>query len=160
METAESMTADMSLQYQNALPIGQKRPPSGAPRTRPDPASKGKLKRGLRILVVEDEMMLAMLMEDWLAMLDCETVKAARLNEALALAATGDIDGALLDVNLNGEECYPVAETLDRRNIPFIFMTGYSMDMLRADFRDRPAIQKPFQLEDVERLMMENFVVA
>ncbi|HET7308243.1 MAG TPA: response regulator [Gammaproteobacteria bacterium] len=112
---------------------------------------------GLRILVVEDEMMLAMLIGDWLAMLDCKAVKAARLEQAVALADSEDLDGALLDVNLGGKRCYPVAEALDRREIPFIFMTGYNDDMLRDDFRGRPVVQKPFLLEDVERLMTELF---
>ncbi|HET8551849.1 MAG TPA: response regulator [Gammaproteobacteria bacterium] len=115
------------------------------------------MKRGLRILVVEDEMMLAMLMEDWLAMLNCKVVKAPRLKQALTLAENCGFDGALLDVNLNGEECYPVADVLDRRGIPYIFMTGYSAEMLREDYLDRPRVQKPFQLEEIERLMAENF---
>lgn len=66
---------------------------------------------GLRILVVEDEMMLALLMEDWLQKIDCEAVVESRLEEALARAAgTDDFNGALLDVNLAGERSYPVAE--------------------------------------------------
>ncbi|HET7569413.1 MAG TPA: response regulator [Gammaproteobacteria bacterium] len=113
---------------------------------------------GLRILVVEDEMMLAMLIEDWLEMLDYQAVKAARLEKAVALAESEDFDGALLDVNLGGKRCYPIAEALDRRGIPFIFMTGYGGDMLREDFRDRPVVQKPFQLEEIERLMTDTFV--
>ncbi|HET8551850.1 MAG TPA: response regulator [Gammaproteobacteria bacterium] len=113
---------------------------------------------GLRILIVEDEMMLAMLLEDWLAMLDCKAVKAARLEQAVALAESERFDGALLDVNLGGKRCYPIAETLDQRKIPFIFMTGYNDDMLREDFRGRPVVQKPFQLEDIEQLMTDLFV--
>lgn len=112
---------------------------------------------GLRILVVEDEMLLVMLIEDWLAMLDCEAVKVARLKKAVALAGAERFDGALLDVNLAGEECYPVAEVLERRGIPYIFMTGYSADMLHDDYRDRPLVQKPFQMEEIERLMVEKF---
>jgi CheY-like chemotaxis protein len=114
---------------------------------------------GLRIFVVEDEMMLAMLIEDWLETLDCETVKAARLKKAVALADAERLDGALLDVNLGGEECYPVAEVLDKRGIPYIFMTGYSADMLDENYRDRPRVQKPFQLPDIEPFMAEKFAV-
>lgn len=157
MAIAKRITADMLLQYENALLIGKKRPDAGARRTRSDAVGEGQPKRGLRILVAEDEMMLAMLMEDWLAMLDCEVVKAPRLKQALALARDCSFDGALLDVNLNGEECYPVADVLDGRSIPYIFMTGYSAEMLREDYLDRPRVQKPFQLEEIERLMAENF---
>ncbi|HET6726359.1 MAG TPA: response regulator [Gammaproteobacteria bacterium] len=112
---------------------------------------------GLRILIVEDEMMLAMLMEDWLAMLNCQVATASRVDEAVALVASGHFDGALLDVNLAGERVYPVAEALAKRDIPFIFMTGYSTDMLREDYSGHPAVRKPFQLEEIEPMMIKAF---
>lgn len=114
----------------------------------------------LRILLVEDEMMLAMLMEDWLETLDCEVTATGRLQKALDHARDEAFDGALLDVNLAGEECYPLAESLDEQHVPFILMTGYTPDMLRADFAGRPMVSKPFQLEAVEQLMSEVFVAA
>lgn len=112
---------------------------------------------GLRILVVEDEMMLAMLMEDWLAMLDCKVATASRVDDAVSLAAAEEFDGALLDVNLAGERVYPVADKLAERGIPFIFMTGYSTDMLREDYIRHPAVRKPFQLEEIEPMMVKVF---
>lgn len=108
---------------------------------------------GLRVLMVEDEMMLAMSLEDLLGMIDCEVVKASRLNQALALAKTEPIDGALLDVNLAGDRVYAVADELDRRGIPFAFMTGYSASDLRPEWQDRPVLQKPFLLEDLQKVM-------
>lgn len=113
---------------------------------------------GLHLLIAEDEMMLVMMMEDWLAMLNCSVATASRLKDAVALAETGEFDGALLDANLAGERIYPAAEKLLQRGIPLIFMTGYSADMLHADFRDYPIIRKPFLLEDLEKLMAETFV--
>ncbi|HEV7122319.1 MAG TPA: response regulator [Rhodanobacter sp.] len=113
--------------------------------------------RGLRILMVEDEMLLALSLEDMLRLLGCEVVKAARLHKALKLVDTEKIDGALLDVNLDGESVYPVAAELDRRGIPYAFMSGYGSDMLDADYRDRPALLKPFVADEMERVMVATF---
>lgn len=108
---------------------------------------------GLRILLVEDEMLLAMSLEDLLELSDCRVVRAARLQQALALARAEEIDGALLDVNLNGEPAYPVAEVLEARGIPFAFMTGYNASTLNPKWRDRPVLTKPFQLDQLERVL-------
>jgi CheY-like chemotaxis protein len=108
---------------------------------------------GLRILMVEDEMLLAMSLEDLLELSDCRVLRAARLPQALALAAAEEFDGALLDVNLNGEPVYPVAEVLDSRGIPFAFMTGYNASALNPKWGDRPVLRKPFQLEQLERVL-------
>ncbi|HET7586653.1 MAG TPA: response regulator [Gammaproteobacteria bacterium] len=112
---------------------------------------------GMRILMVEDEMMLAMSLEDLLKLLGCEVVKAARVAKAVKLAETESVDGALLDVNLAGERVYPVAAELDRRGIPFVFMTGYDVDRLDSGYHGRPALQKPFQMDDMVRVMADAF---
>ncbi|HET7371430.1 MAG TPA: response regulator [Gammaproteobacteria bacterium] len=114
---------------------------------------------GMRILMVEDEMMLAMSLEDLLKLLGCEVVKAARVAKAVKLAETESVDGALLDVNLAGERVYPVAAELDRRGIPFVFMTGYDVDRLDSGYHGRPALQKPFQMDDMVRVMADAFAV-
>lgn len=113
--------------------------------------------RGLRILMVEDEMLLAMSLEDTLRRLGCEVVKASRLHKALKLAETETIDGALLDVNLNGERVYPAAAALDRRDIPYVLMTGYGNDMLDTDYRGCPTLSKPFHVDEMERVMTATF---
>ncbi|HET6656071.1 MAG TPA: response regulator [Gammaproteobacteria bacterium] len=123
-------------------------------------ATQGEALAGKHILVVEDEMMLVMLIEDWLAMLDCTTTTTASVEQALELIEAESFDGVLLDVNLGSETSYPVAASLDELDIPFIFMTGYSVDMLREDYRRRAAVRKPFELDEVERLMAETFVTA
>ncbi|HET6654755.1 MAG TPA: response regulator [Gammaproteobacteria bacterium] len=114
---------------------------------------------GMRILMVEDEMMLAMSLEDLLKLLGCEVVKAANVAKAMKLARTETVDGALLDVNLAGKRVYPVAAELERRGIPFVFMTGYDADRLDGDYRGHPALQKPFQMDDMVRVMTDAFAV-
>ena len=87
--------------------------------------SQASMTHGLRILVVEDELMISMLVEDMLAELGHKVAGiAASIEEATRLADQGDFDGALLDVNLNGKTIDAVAETLMRRDIPFVFTTG------------------------------------
>ena len=112
--------------------------------------------RGLRILVVEDEMVVAMLLEDMLADLGCEVVgPASRVEEALRLAGSQAIDGAVLDVNVAGAEVYPVAEALAQRGIPFVFATGYGTVGLRDDYRGSPTVQKPFRQDELARIIIE-----
>jgi CheY-like chemotaxis protein len=103
---------------------------------------------GRRILVVEDEMMVLMLIEDMLADLGCESVStAATVDRALALMDGRTFDVAMLDVNLNGQNSYPVADALATRGIPFVFATGYGDHVTRARYPERPVLQKPFKFE-------------
>jgi CheY-like chemotaxis protein len=101
---------------------------------------------GLRVLVLEDEMIVLVMIEDMLADLGCQVVgPAASVDEALALAEAGGVDAALLDLNLgHGESSYPVADLLAQRQIPFAFVTGYSADALRPPHTGRPILEKPF----------------
>jgi DNA-binding response OmpR family regulator len=115
-----------------------------------DPAS------GLRVLVVEDESMIAMLLEVMLADFGCEMIgPVGRVGKALAMAQREPLDIAILDVNVNGEEVYPVAAALARRGIPFVFVTGYSKHRLRPPYDDRPMLQKPFRRRDVYAVLAE-----
>src|SRR5271155_2223369 len=93
---------------------------------------------GMRILVVEDEMMVAMMLEDMLTDLGCEVIKAGRVAKAFQLIATGGIDCAILDINVAGEPVYPVAQELEELGIPFIFSSGYGAGGLAAKYSDRP----------------------
>jgi CheY-like chemotaxis protein len=103
---------------------------------------------GRRVLVVEDEMMVLMLIEDMLADLGCESVStAATVDRALTLMDGRTFDVAMLDVNLNGQNSYPVADALAARGIPFVFATGYSDHVTRAGYPGRPVLQKPFKFE-------------
>ena len=90
-----------------------------------------KLLSGRRVLVVEDEMMILMIIEDMLADLGCESVTAAAtVDQALALIDAQVFDAAMLDMNLNGNKSHAVADALAARGVPFVFSTGYSgLDM-------------------------------
>ena len=105
---------------------------------------------GRRVLVVEDEMMVAWLLEDMLADLGCAVVgPAARVNQALAMIDAEAIDVAVLDVNLNGQMSYPIADALAARGVPFVFSTGYDKDRLLDGYRTFPVLQKPFHRSEL-----------
>jgi CheY-like chemotaxis protein len=109
---------------------------------------------GLRVLIVEDESLIAMLIEDALRDLDCTTMTvASTFDDALSKASTLDFDIAILDVNLNGAPAYPIAETLMRRRIPFMFSTGYGAAGIPEAFRGVPVLAKPFKEGDVARAL-------
>jgi DNA-binding response OmpR family regulator len=114
------------------------------------------LPRGLRILLVEDESVIAMLLEDILIQSGHEVVgPVARVDRAVEMARRETLDVAILDVNLNGQEVYPVAAVLAARGIPFVFATGYGKGRLRTPYQDRPTLTKPFQWGDVSALLDE-----
>lgn len=107
-------------------------------------------KTASRILIVEDEYLIRMLLEDMLTDLGYAIAGAVgSIPEALEAAAKVEFDIAILDVNLDGQEIYPVAEVLAKRGKPFIFVTGYGEGGLAEPYRGRPALQKPFQSEQL-----------
>jgi CheY-like chemotaxis protein len=110
--------------------------------------------RGLRVLVVEDESLIAMLIEDALADLGCTLVAvASSLKDALDKAAALDFDIAILDVNLNGSPVFPVAELLAAKGVPFIFSTGYGAAGVPEEFASAPVLSKPFEHGHVGRAL-------
>ena len=106
---------------------------------------------GLRVLVVEDELLVAMEIEMTLAELGCEVVgPVSTLREALAVIGGRELDGALLDVNLHGEHAYPAAEALLARSIPFVFLTGYTgLPLPPAALAEAPRLRKPFSRSEL-----------
>lgn len=103
-----------------------------------------------RVLLVEDEAMIAMLMEDMLDEFACDVVATVgELDAAIAAANTEQLDLAFLDVNLRGIPVYPVAEVLRARGVPFAFVTGYGSAGADAAHSDAPVLQKPFQAQDL-----------
>jgi CheY-like chemotaxis protein len=102
------------------------------------------------VLVVEDEYLIRMLLEDMLADLGYGVAAAVgSLAEAREQAATAEFCAAILDVNLDGKEIFPIADILKERGLPFVFVTGYGERSLPERYRDRPALQKPFQAEQL-----------
>lgn len=110
---------------------------------------------GRRVLVVEDEMMIAMLVEDMLSELGCAVVGPVHaLDDALDLARTEvGLDAALLDVNLAGQPVFAVADALREKGVPAIFSTGYGDAGLREVDRGAPVLQKPFRAGDLARAL-------
>jgi DNA-binding response OmpR family regulator len=102
------------------------------------------------VLLVEDEMMVALLLEQELADLGYEVVgPVGHLNNALEMAQREAVDVGILDVNINGAEVFPVAEALAARDIPFVFVTGYGRQGLSPLYRNSPTLQKPFHMRDL-----------
>jgi DNA-binding NtrC family response regulator len=105
---------------------------------------------GRRILLVEDEVMVAMLLETILQDEDCITVGPfGDLSSALAAARSEHVDGAVLDINLAGEMVFPVAEVLANRGIPFLLLSGYGAMALPQNRRHWPVCDKPFKADDL-----------
>lgn len=110
--------------------------------------------QGTRILIVEDDAIIAMMVEDMLTDLGCEIAgSAARVDVALVKARTLSIDLAVLDVNLDGEETFPVADILVERGIPFIFTTGYGPHVTANRFERAPTLQKPYESRALEQAL-------
>ena len=117
---------------------------------------------GRRILVVEDESLVAMLLETILEDMECIPVgPASNIDDGEAMARdTVDLDAALLDVNVAGRQVFPVAEALKARGVPFVFSTGYGEGGLPEEWRGQPTIQKPFTEAAVEQALMTALGVA
>ena len=109
-----------------------------------------------RVLVVEDEMTVAMLIEDMVGELAYEIAGVVpRLEDAMRLVDSDSFDLAVLDVHLNGETVFPFAAALEERDIPFLFATAYGPRGIPEEFRDRPVLQKPFGPVELRRALME-----
>lgn len=109
-----------------------------------------------RVLVVEDEWLVATLLEDMLAELGHEVVAtAATVDDALAAVEGKPFDLVLLDMNLNGKSARGVADRLAERGIPFACTTGYGRTDLDERLRGRPILQKPFELKDLEAVIAQ-----
>jgi CheY-like chemotaxis protein len=116
---------------------------------------------GKRVLVVEDELMIRMLLEGMLTDLGhTVAAEAGAIDEALTLAKQGEFDFAVLDVNLNNEPITPVVEVLIRRGVPFVFASGYGRRGVPEAYRQNPTLQKPFQVEALAQAIDAAFAKA
>src|SRR5450759_2425196 len=106
---------------------------------------------GRRVLMVEDEMIVAWLLEDTLTDLGCAVIgPAGNVNQALAMIEAEAIDVAVLDINLNGQLSYPIA---DARGVSFVFVTGYDKGRILDGYRVFPVLQKPFHRSELSDIL-------
>lgn len=117
--------------------------------------------QGKRVLVVEDDFLVGLASISALEDTGCEAIgPEATLNAALAAARRETFDAAILDINLSGQMVYPLADDLLARNIPFVFVTGYSATQIPESYRHLPRLEKPFELRALkavlERLLIRN----
>ena len=111
---------------------------------------------GQRVLVVEDEILVSWAAQDMLADLGCVALgPAASVDQALEIIASQALDAALLDINLNGQLSYPVADTLARLGVPFVFVTGYDLARIPEAYRAAPALQKPLHRPELAATLAE-----
>lgn len=107
-----------------------------------------------KVLLVEDEALVAMMVEALLEDLGCEVAEnAMRLDKAVAAARSGQFDAALLDLSLGGARTYTVADILRARGVPFAFLTGYRTDDLEPAYRDIPVLPKPFRRDGLKAIL-------
>jgi CheY-like chemotaxis protein len=107
-----------------------------------------------RLLVLEDEPLIALMVRNWLTELGCETVGPAHtVPTALALIKDGPLDGAILDVSIGDQDCSPVADVLRHKGIPFALATGRSPDGLAATYADAPSLSKPYDFAAVRGIV-------
>ena len=103
-----------------------------------------------RVLVLEDDPLIAMMMRDWLDELGCETLGPAQtVQGALALIESKPPDAAILDIWLGKQDCYPVADKLQEQAVPFAFATGQVGDNIVSRHQTAPRLSKPFTFESV-----------
>lgn len=99
-------------------------------------------------------MLVLIMIEDMLADLGCESVSAAAtVDQALALIDANSFDAGMLDMNLNGNNSFAVADALAARGVPFVFSTGYSGHDMRDGYRDRPVLKKPFMDKELAEIL-------
>ena len=103
--------------------------------------------KGQRILIVEDQFLIAIELQESLEKAGATVVgPVGRLDRALSKVEDDDLNAALLDVDLNGERCWPVADLLSRAGVPFAFTTGFSANIVMPKrFEGRPVVAKPYR---------------
>jgi CheY-like chemotaxis protein len=117
----------------------------------------GRVLAGTRLLLVEDEALVGMMMKDMLTDLGFQvTGPCARVADALAVAGQQEFHGALLDVNLDGEMVYPVAEALQTQGVPFVFVTGYGAEGIDRRFAQIPVLQKPIDAQMLQSIFVKS----
>ena len=118
-----------------------------------------KLLSGRNILIIEDEMLILMMIEDMLADLGCESISvASKIGQATTLIDDQVFDAAMLDMNLNGIESYPIADALAAHDVPYFFSTGNSLTNVKDGYRDQDVLKKPFTFEQLSNMLSRSLL--
>ena len=118
-----------------------------------------KLLSGRSILIIEDEILILMMIEDMLADLGCESVAVAlKIGPAISLIEGQEFDTAILDLNLNGIESYPIADALTVRDVPYFFSTGNSLTNVKDGYRDQDVLKKPFTFDQLSNMLSRSLL--
>lgn len=116
---------------------------------------------GIKVLVVEDESLIAMFIEDTLVDIGCETIAvASTLSEAMKKAAETEYDIIMLDVNLAGKQTFQLAEFLCEKRQPFVFSTGYGKAGIPSHLNHVPVLQKPFLAHELGNILQAALLAA
>jgi CheY-like chemotaxis protein len=154
----QGMQCLLSIPLRDAAAVRErKKTANGATQTANQPSPPV----GRRILLVEDEALVAMMIQDCLTENGHSVIgPVSRASDALQAAKDGDYDAAILDINLGDGMAYPVADIVSARGIPFVFVTGYDADTIDERFSTVPILQKPIERQMLERLFLSGPGVA
>ena len=118
-----------------------------------------KLLSGRSVLIIEDEMLILMMIEDMLADLGCESIAvASKIGQAITLIDGQVFDAAMVDLNLNGTESYPIADALAARGVPYFFSTGNSLTNVKEGYRNQDVLKKPFTFEQLSNMLSRSLL--
>jgi PAS domain S-box-containing protein len=151
------------MQCTLAIPLGKYGAARAAPRSDGGTADGARppSSSGQRVLLVEDEALVAMMIQDWLIEAGHSVIgPISRASEALRAAAEADYDAAILDINLGDGMAYPVADLVAKRGVPFVFVTGYEADTVDERFSDVPILQKPIERQMLQGLFLSTPLAA
>jgi DNA-binding response OmpR family regulator len=118
--------------------------------------SDGRAWHGGRVLVCDDNLLIADVVAEFLRECDLKPMgPVGRLESAMQMARERALDGAILDINLNGRPCFPVCAVLSARRIPFMFLTGYPHAAIPVEYRWAPLITKPFEPNEMKEALAD-----
>ena len=118
-----------------------------------------KLLSSRRVLIVEDEILILMMIEDMLTDLGCESIAvASKVDQAIALVEGQVFDAAMLDINLNGIPSYPIADALTARGVPYFFSTGNGVKDMKEGYRDQDVLKKPFTFDQLSNMFSRSLL--
>jgi CheY-like chemotaxis protein len=118
-----------------------------------------KLLSSRRVLIVEDEILILMMIEDMLTDLGCESIAvASKVDQAITLVEGQVFDAAMLDINLNGIPSYPIADALTARGVPYFFSTGNGVKDMKEGYRDQDVLKKPFTFDQLSNMFSRSLL--